>query len=107
MAFKSISMHQIRQRIGFPSRGYTISETVRLTGMTRNTVRDYKRSIENQGLRLEDVVSMNDEALAAVVQDETVRLHRTFIEAKLLIPSRSARITFIQCYHLCFFPNLG
>ena len=42
MAFKPISMHQIRQLIGFLSKGYSISETVRLTGMARNTVRDYK-----------------------------------------------------------------
>lgn len=69
MAFKPISMHQIRQLIGFLSKGYSISETVRLTGMARNTVREYKRRIEDQGLRLEDVVAMNDEALATVVQD--------------------------------------
>ena len=71
MAFKPISMHQIRQLIGFLSKGYTISETVRLTGIARNTVREYKRRIEDQGLRLEDVVSMSDEAMAGVVQDET------------------------------------
>jgi transposase len=83
MAFKPISMHQIRQLIGFLSKGYTISETVRLTGIARNTVREYKRRIEDQGLRLEDVVSMNDEELAAVVQDETRRLRTEADEQRL------------------------
>ena len=83
MAFKPISMHQIRQLIGFLSKGYTISETVRLTGIARNTVREYKRRIEDQGLRLEDVVPMNDEALAAVVQDETRRLRTEADEQRL------------------------
>lgn len=64
-------MHQIRQLIGFLSKGYSISETVRLTRIARNTIRDYKRRIENQGPRLEDVVFMNNEALLAVVQDKT------------------------------------
>jgi transposase len=83
MAFKPISMHQIRQLIGFLSKGYTISETVRLTGIARNTVREYKRRIEDQGLRLVDVVSLNDEALAAVVQNETRRLRTEADEQRL------------------------
>ncbi len=74
IAFKPISMHQIRQLIGFLSKGYTISETVRLTGIARNTIREYKRRIEYQGLHLEEVVYMNDKSLAAVVQNETKKL---------------------------------
>lgn len=83
MAFKSISMHQIRQLIGFLSRGYSISETVRLTGVARNTVREYKRRIENQGLRLEEVASLSDESLAAVVRDETKRSRTAEDDARL------------------------
>lgn len=83
MGFKPISMHQIIQLIGFLSKGYTISETVRLTGIARNTVQDYKQWIEKQGLCLEDVVAMDDAAFVALVQDETKRLRTEADQTRL------------------------
>lgn len=73
MAFKSISMHQIRQLIGFLSKGYTISDIVRLTGTARNTVKGYKRRIEKGSLSFEQILALDDDALAHAVQDEKGR----------------------------------
>lgn len=70
MAFKPISMHQIRQLIGFLSKGYTISDIVRLTGTARNTVKGYKRRIETKCLSYEQILALDDDALAQAVQGE-------------------------------------
>ena len=68
MAFKPISMHQIRQLIGFLSKGYTYSDIVRLTGIARNTIKGYHRRIEKQGFCFEQLLGLNDEDLAQAVQ---------------------------------------
>lgn len=70
MAFKPINMHQIKQIIGFLSKGYTISAIVRLTGTARNTVKSYKRRIEKQGFSFERLLALDDDALSQAVQGE-------------------------------------
>jgi len=73
MAFKSINMHQIRQIIGFLSKGYTYSDILRLTGTARNTIKGYHRRIEKKGLTYEQILALDDDALADAVQGEKGR----------------------------------
>jgi len=83
MAFKPISMHQIRQLIGFLSKEYTISDIVRLTGIARNTVRGYKRRIEKSYLSFEEILGLEDEAFTKVVHDGKGRVRMQSEELRL------------------------
>lgn len=84
MAFKPISMHQIRQLLGFLSKGYSISSIARLTGIARNTIKGYKRRIEGKGLAFEQILALDDDALLYAVQagngSERVQTERTRFE---------------------------
>lgn len=70
MAFKPISMHQIRQLFSFLSKGYSISSTARLTGIARNTIKGYKRRVEGKGLTFDHILALDDDALVHILQDE-------------------------------------
>lgn len=67
MAFKPISMHQIRQVFGFLSKGYSLSSISRLTGVARNTIKVYKHRIEDKGFTIDQLLTMEDEALMQAV----------------------------------------
>lgn len=70
MAFKPITMHQIRQLFGFLSKGHSISSITRLTGIARNTVKVYKRRLADKGLTFEQILGLDDDALSEVLQVE-------------------------------------
>lgn len=67
MAGKPINMHQIKQIIELLSKNYGIRTIVRLCGISRNTVRDYKLLIEQSKLPFEQLMLLEDEALAALI----------------------------------------
>ncbi len=60
MAFKSLSMHQIRQLFSFLANGYPISSICRLTGIARNTIKGYKRRVEGKGWTFEQILALDD-----------------------------------------------
>jgi len=66
-------MHQIRQIIGFLSKGYTYSDILRLTGTARNTIKGYNQRIDKKGLTYEQILALDDDALADAVQGEKGR----------------------------------
>ena len=69
---KSIRMHQIRTIIEFQQQGRSIRHTVRLTGLSRNTIRDYLRRISSAGLTLLEAIKLDDASLSAIVYADTV-----------------------------------
>ena len=69
---KSIRMHQIRTIIEFQQQGRSIRHTVRLTGLSRNTIREYLRRISSAGLTLLEAIKLDDASLSAIVYADTV-----------------------------------
>lgn len=70
MAGKTIGMHQIKQVIELSRKGKGIREIVRLTGIARNTIRDYLRKAERLELPPESLVAMENETLGLALQHE-------------------------------------
>jgi response regulator of citrate/malate metabolism len=64
-----LRMHQIRRIIEFHEQGRSIRETERLTGLSRNTIREYLRRISVSGLSPSELLSLNDEMLIPIVQN--------------------------------------
>jgi transposase len=64
---KPLRMHQIRRIIEMQLEGRSIRQTVRLTNLSRNTVRDYLRRMSSSGLELNELLSLDDEALSALM----------------------------------------
>jgi transposase len=64
---KPLRMHQIRRIIEMQLEGRSIRQTVRLTNLSRNTVRDYLRRLSSSGLNLKELLLLDDESLGAVV----------------------------------------
>ena len=67
MAGKPITMHQIKQIIELLSKNYGVRTIVRLCGISRNTVRDYKLLIEQNKIPFEQLLLLDDEALVALI----------------------------------------
>ena len=67
MAAKPTGMHQIRQITELILKNYSIRSIVRLTGIARNTVREYKRCVEQCSIAAEELLTLEDEALSAIV----------------------------------------
>jgi hypothetical protein len=64
---KPILMHQIRSIIELQLHGGGIRHAVRLTGLSRNTIREYNRRISAAGLKLIDALALDDASLSALV----------------------------------------
>lgn len=64
---KPIRMHQIRRIIEMQLEGRSIRYTTRLSGLSRNTVREYLRRISFCGTGLKELLALDDESLAAIV----------------------------------------
>lgn len=62
-----LRMHQIKRIIELYQEGRSIWETKRLTGLSRNTVRDYLRRIQSSGLGPAQLLALDDESLSAIV----------------------------------------
>lgn len=57
-------MHQIRRIIELQLQGRSIREASRLTGLSRNTVRDYLRRMSASGTTWTELLNMDDESLS-------------------------------------------
>jgi transposase len=69
---KPILMHQIRRIIELQQQGRGIRHTVRLTGLSRNTIREYIRRITSSGLSLTEALALGDTDLSSLVYVDTV-----------------------------------
>lgn len=72
-----LRMHQIKRIIEFQIEGRGIRETVRLTGLSRNTIREYLRRISTSGLTSEHLLSMDDESLIPIVYVDEMEKNRS------------------------------
>ena len=87
MAGKSISMHQIKQIVEFFSKDYGVRTIVRLTGISRNTVRDYRLRINASKLSFDELLALDDESLVAVMErsseEESTSSRKNDFESRL------------------------
>ncbi|MEO5979692.1 MAG: IS21 family transposase [Chryseolinea sp.] len=67
-----LSMHQIRRIIELQSQDRSIRETVRLTGLSRNTIREYVRRISLCGMSFTELMALDDKALTPIVYVEDI-----------------------------------
>ncbi len=67
-----LRMHQIRRIIECQQQQRSIRETVKLTGLSRNTVREYLRRISLSGLDPAGLLSLDDASLGAIVYTEAI-----------------------------------
>lgn len=72
MSAKTKSMHQIKQIIELYSKGNSIRHIERMTGMSRNTIRDYLRKINSQNIAVEQLLALDEESLSALVYREEI-----------------------------------
>jgi len=70
MAAKPTGMHQIRQITELLLKQYSIHAIVRLTGIARNTVREYKRRVAQCSLSPEQLLALEDDAFSAIIYDK-------------------------------------
>ena len=66
-----LRMHQIKRIIELYQEGRSIWETKRLTGLSRNTVRDYLRRIQRSGLSTAQLLALDEESFSAIVYADT------------------------------------
>lgn len=72
-----LRMHQIRRIIELQNEGRSIRETERLTGLSRNTIREYLRRISVSGLTYSQLSSLNDETLIPIVYVEDIERNQS------------------------------
>ncbi len=65
---KPLLMHQLKRIIEFYQQGRSVKETQRLSGLSRNTVRNYIRRIQSSGLSAAQLITMDDESLRLILQ---------------------------------------
>jgi transposase len=73
-------MHQIKRIIQFQIQGYKLRYISRLTGISRNTIREYLRRVAACGRSPEELIGLSDEQLLVLVQSdptEKMRVGRT------------------------------
>ena len=68
MAGKPISMHQIKQIIELLSKNYGVRSIVRLTGISRNTVRDYRLRISESKTPFEELLKLDEDSLTGLIE---------------------------------------
>ena len=70
-------MHQIRRIIELQNEGRSIRETERLTGLSRNTIREYLRRISLSGLSTTQLLSLDDDSLMPIVYVDAIETNRS------------------------------
>ncbi|CAN5453550.1 hypothetical protein BH10BAC4_BH10BAC4_06510 [soil metagenome] len=65
-----LRMHQIRRVIEFHQQGIGVREIARLSGLSRNTIREYLKRIVSSGLTPEELLHLSDELLSPIVYTE-------------------------------------
>jgi transposase len=68
MAGKTISMHQIKQIIELLSKNYSVRSIVRLSGISRNTIRDYRLRIDRSKISFEELLKLDNETLSGLLE---------------------------------------
>lgn len=68
-------MHQIKRIIEFHLQGRQIRLISRLTGISRNTIREYLRRIALSGRSPEELLGLDDDVLRGIVQAEPIEKH--------------------------------
>jgi transposase len=63
-----LRMHQIKRVIEFHLQGHSIRQIERLSGISRNTIRDYLRQLQREGRSLRELLELEDGALLSLVQ---------------------------------------
>ena len=71
-----LRMHQIKRILELQNEGHSIRQTERLTGLSRNTIREYLRRIAANGLSFHQALHLNDESLAAIVYADDIELSK-------------------------------
>lgn len=71
-----LRMHQIRRILELQNEGHGIRQTERLTGLSRNTIREYLRRIAASGLEIQQTLRLDDDSLAAIVYTEDIEVLR-------------------------------
>lgn len=69
-------MHQIKRVIELHLQGRGIRQISRLTGISRNTIREYLRRMALSGKPLEELLRLEDEALAIIAQVRPIEKNR-------------------------------
>lgn len=69
---KPLRMHQIKRIIELQQQGKSIRQTARLTGLSRNTIRDYLHRIKESGLSFTDLFSLDDVRLGNIVYVDAI-----------------------------------
>lgn len=69
---QALRMHQIKRIIELQQQGRSIRETVKLTGLSRNTVREYIRRIAESGVDFRELLLMDDASLGAIAYVEAI-----------------------------------
>ena len=72
MAAKTKHMHQVKQIIELSLKGKSIRQIGRLTGIARNTVREYLRKVKALELPELSLLAMEDEPLSELLNKEIV-----------------------------------
>lgn len=72
MAGKTISMHQIKQIIELLSKHYGVRSIVRLTGISRNTIRDYRTRFIQSKIPFEELLKLDEESLLSLIERKPV-----------------------------------
>src|SRR5687768_9670889 len=71
-----LRMHQIRRILELQNQGHGIRQTERLTGLSRNTIREYLRRIAASGLEIQQALRLDDDSLAPIVYTEDIEVLR-------------------------------
>src|SRR5690606_15468426 len=69
---KPLRMYQIRKVIELHQQGIGIRQTRRLTGLSRNTIREYLGRISANGMTYTEALALDDESLGALVYTEAI-----------------------------------
>ncbi|PZR20472.1 MAG: IS21 family transposase [Citrobacter freundii] len=69
---KSLRMHQIKRVIEFHLQGHSIRQIERLSGISRNTIRDYLRALQANGQSLHDLLHLDDKLLLSIIHSDPV-----------------------------------
>lgn len=71
-----LRMHQIKRIIELQNEGRSIRETERLTGLSRNTIREYLRRVSVSGLAFSQLLLLDDESLNAIIYVDDIEKNR-------------------------------
>ena len=74
-----LRMHQIKRVIELQRQGRSIRETVKLTGLSRNMVREYLRRRSESGLGFSDLLSLMNVLLAQLLAVFTEGVYKLYV----------------------------